>query len=62
METQVPKPRYGNQLLVVHPKMFDREPMPDIFLHNIYNIYTILPTCSNCCSNSVSDPDEDQEG
>ena len=27
-ETQVPKPRYGNQPLVVHPKMFDREPIP----------------------------------
>lgn len=27
-ETQVPKPRYGNQPLVAHPKMFDKEPIP----------------------------------
>lgn len=27
-ETQVPKPRYGNQPLVAYPKMFDKEPIP----------------------------------
>ena len=68
-ETQVPKPRYGNQPLVAYPKMFDKEPIPTqtriiehVFTHNLYNIHTILLTCSNCCSNSVSDPGEDQEG
>lgn len=41
-ETRVPKPRYGNQFLVVHPKMFDREPMPKenrTFFYIISTIY-----------------------
>ena len=49
--------------------MFDKEPIPTqtriiehVFTHNLYNIHTILLTCSNCCTNSVSDPGEDQEG